>query len=94
MRRRELLAGAALVPLLRAFPQDTDETGFAPLFDGKSLEGWAVADGPESAFYVSDGAIVAHESAGFPTWLRSAKRYENFDSLFTHRNLFNDKIKV
>ena len=79
MRRRELLAGAALAPLLRAFPQDTDEAGFAPLFDGKSLEGWTVADGPESAFYVSDGAIVAHESAGFPTWLRSEKRYENFD---------------
>jgi hypothetical protein len=38
-----------------------------------------VADGLESAFYVKDEAIVAHESAGFPTWLRSARQYENFD---------------
>ena len=36
-------------------------------------------DGPETAFYVNDGAIVVHESAGYPTWLRSARQYENFD---------------
>ena len=28
---------------------------------------------------MDDGAIVVHESSGFPTWLRSAKQYENFD---------------
>jgi hypothetical protein len=59
--------------------QDEGESGMTTLFDGKSLDGWSVADGPESAFYVDDGAIVAHESSGFPTWLRSARRYENFD---------------
>ena len=41
--------------------------------------GWAVQDGPESAFYVDDGAIVAHESSGYPTSLRSARQYENFE---------------
>ena len=40
---------------------------------------WSVQDGPESAFYVNDGAIVVHESAGYPAWLRSARQYENFD---------------
>ena len=49
------------------------------LFDGTSLNGWSVADGPESAFYVHDEAIVVHPSAGFPAWLRSARQYENFD---------------
>jgi hypothetical protein len=79
MTRREILAGAALLPAALADAQESDETGLTPLFDGKSLEGWSVEDGPESAFYVADGAIVVHESGGYPTWLRSAHRYENFD---------------
>ena len=79
MRRREFLASAAMAPAVMAAFQSADETGFVPLFDGKSLDGWTVADGPESAFYVHEGAIVAHQSAGFPTWLRSAKQYENFE---------------
>jgi hypothetical protein len=77
MKRREFLAAAASAPLL--FAQNGDETGFTPLFDGKSLDGWSVKDGPETAFYVNDGSIVVHESAGYPAWLRSAREYENFD---------------
>lgn len=49
------------------------------LFDGKTLDGWTIENGPETAFYVKDSAITVHESAGFPTWLRSAREYENFD---------------
>jgi hypothetical protein len=59
--------------------QEPDEAGFVRLFDGASLDGWSVADGPASAFYVHDGAIVVHPSAGFPTWLRSARQYENYE---------------
>ena len=68
-----------MAPVFLQAARTDDETGFVPLFDGASLDGWLVADGPESAFYVNDGAIVVHESAGFPTWLRSAKQYENFE---------------
>jgi hypothetical protein len=64
------LAAAAAVPPAAA-P--------ASLFDGRSLTGWTVADGPETAFYVNDGSIVVHESADYPTWLRSSREYENFD---------------
>src|SRR6185295_9167723 len=78
MKRRDFLAAAA-VPALFAAPQDSDESAFTKLFDGRSLDGWSVKDGPESAFYVDDGAIVVHESAGYPTFLRSARQYENFD---------------
>jgi hypothetical protein len=77
MNRRAFLAAAGAAPLL--FGQNADEGGFTSLFDGKSLDGWTVRDGPETAFYVNDGAIVVHESAGFPAWLRSAREYENFD---------------
>jgi hypothetical protein len=79
MQRREFLATAALSPALITMQQDPDEAGFERLFDGASLAGWSVADGPESAFYVQDGAIVVHESAGYPAWLKSARQYENFD---------------
>ena len=79
MKRREFLASVALVPTLLSVAQEPDEAGLVSLFDGTSLAGWSVADGPESAFYVRDEAIVVHPSAGFPTWLRSARQYENFD---------------
>lgn len=69
----------AMAPVLMTARQEGDEDGFVRLFNGTSLDGWSVADGPEPAFYVEDGAIVVHRSAGFPTWLRSARQYENFD---------------
>jgi hypothetical protein len=76
MNRRSFLAAAAATPAL-ASAQSAEN--FVPLFDGKTLAGWTVQQGPESAFYVHDGAIVVQESSGFPTWLRSAYQYENFD---------------
>lgn len=79
MNRRAFLTAASAVPVLLAAPQNSDESGFADLFDGQGLTGWSVRDGPESAFYVNSGAIVVHESAGYPAWLRSARQYENFD---------------
>jgi hypothetical protein len=74
MQRREFLLTPAL-----GLAQGELEPGFTPLFDGKSLKGWTVQDGPQSAFYVDAGAIIGHESSGFPAWLRSEKEYENFD---------------
>jgi len=76
MNRRKFLTSAAAAPALAA-AQSSDN--FTPLFDGRTLAGWSIRQGPESAFYVRDGAIVVHQNAGFPTWLRSAKEYENFD---------------
>jgi hypothetical protein len=55
------------------------EAGFAPLFDGQTLAGWSVQDGPPSAFRVVDGAIVVDQGSNFPAWLRSDRQYENFD---------------
>lgn len=76
MDRRAFLVAATAVPL---FAQQRPEDGFTPLFDGQTLNGWSVQDGSQTAFYVDEGAIVVHESSGFPAWLRSAKQYENFD---------------
>jgi hypothetical protein len=76
MDRRAFLAAASAAPA--AFGAQSED-GFTPLFDGTTLDGWSIQEGPQSAFYVNEGAIVVHQSSGFPTWLRSAKQYENFD---------------
>lgn len=55
------------------------EDGFVPLFDGRTLEGWRIREGPETAFYVEDGCIVIHRGANFPTWLSTTQPFENFD---------------
>ncbi|MFB3827061.1 MAG: DUF1080 domain-containing protein [Bryobacteraceae bacterium] len=74
MNRRAFLAAMAAAPAAA----QTGE-GFTSLFDGQSLNGWSVADGPPTAFAVEDGAIVARPGPGYPAWLRSAREYENFD---------------
>ena len=74
--RRHLLALLAAAPA--ALPQDPD-SDFTPLFDGSSLNGWTIEHGPDSAFYVQDGAVVIHPGSNFPTWLRSLREYENFE---------------
>lgn len=71
MIRRQFLAAA----LLTAQPKPA----FTSLFDGQTLNGWHVVDGPDSAFFVEDGAIVVSEAANSPTWLRTDKQYENFE---------------
>jgi len=77
MNRRAFLTLTPFLPVLSR-AQDTEE-GFVSLFDGKSLQGWTVEQGPESAFYAENGALCVHESASSPTWLRSARGYENFE---------------
>ena len=71
---RRAFLGTALAPLAAGAQTDAK-----PLFDGRTLEGWTVVDGPRSAFFVQDGAIVVHHGSNFPAWLRTNREYENFD---------------
>lgn len=73
MNRRNFLMTPALAAAAQSRPAATS------LFDGHSLAGWTIENGPETAFYVQDGAIVVHESGNDPAWLRSSREYENFD---------------
>jgi hypothetical protein len=75
MNRREFMAATLTPGILLGGA----EQGFTSLFDGKDLSGWNVQEGPPSAFKVEDGAIVIDQDSNFPTWLRSARQYENFD---------------
>ena len=82
MNRRTFLEVAGTVPLALVARQTSSpdaEPGFVSLFDGKTLNGWSVQEGPSSAFRVEDGTIVVDEGSNFPAWLRSDRQYENFD---------------
>ncbi len=76
MNRRAFLFTPAFLPAILAVQS---EEGFTPLFDGQTLNGWTIRDGPESAFFARDGEIAASPSSIHPCWLRSSKQYENFD---------------
>ena len=81
MDRRRFLTAAGLVSALaptRA-AEAQSEGAFVPLMDGRTLAGWVIEEGPQSSFYVDNGAVVAHRSASSPTWLRSEREYENFE---------------
>ena len=52
MNRRAFLGATSAVPLL--MQQAKAEDGFTSIFDGKSLHGWTIQEGPETA--VSTGA--------------------------------------
>ncbi|MBI5282895.1 MAG: DUF1080 domain-containing protein [Candidatus Solibacter usitatus] len=56
-----------------AVAAQTAESGFQP------LDGWTIVEGPETAYSVTAAEIAVQGHATFPTWLRSAKQYENFD---------------
>lgn len=76
MRRRSFLL---TLPAFACVTGRAAEDGFQPLFDGKSLTGWTVREGPPSAFFVEDRAIVVHRSSDYPTWLSTVRTYENFE---------------
>jgi hypothetical protein len=65
-----LLLGAA-APAAR-WP---DQGGFAPLFDGRSLEGWVVENSDGRNFTVTAGVLRVEGPQG---WLRSAGQYGDF----------------
>jgi hypothetical protein len=74
------LAVILVLPSSGAFAQSApapklETAGFTPLFDGKSLDGWTVENGPATTFTVKDGVIRVEGNSG---WLRSAKQYSDF----------------
>src|SRR6185436_14110427 len=64
---------AAVLALIAAIAAQT--TGFTPLFDGKTLDGWTAQNGAAPTFTVKDGVIRVEGTSG---WLRSAKQYTDF----------------
>lgn len=73
-RLRSGQTGVALTVLLWIGACWADEANFVPIFDGKTLAGWTLEH--TNRFAVRDGVIVNDGGTG---WLRSDKRYKNFE---------------
>lgn len=72
-----IVLAAALSLTAAALAQDKPEEGFAPLFDGKTLDGW---QGGKDGYVVKDGAIISQiKGSGH---LYTAKEYANFHLKF------------
>ncbi len=56
-------------------PQESAD-GFVPLFDGKSLDGWAGLDGDTSSYYVKDGLLIC--TATGHVHIFTEKEFANF----------------
>ncbi len=65
----------ALLLTLNTWAQ-TDEKGFTPLFDGKSLNGWQLVKGQGPGYVVKDGIIECPANGGGN--LYTVKEYGNF----------------
>jgi len=73
------LATVLLVSVSRGAPAaEPDSTDWAPLFDGKTLDGWEVLE-DKGNFFVEDGEIVGETAAGVKgSYLCTKETYDNF----------------
>ncbi|MFN3648218.1 MAG: DUF1080 domain-containing protein [Armatimonadota bacterium] len=55
-----------------------NEQGFKVIFDGKSLDGWKIAENP-SSFKLQDGALVAHGPRAHAFYVGDEKPFRNFE---------------
>lgn len=86
MSRSSLGLTAALLAvgvLLSAQTAPNDETGFVPLFNGTTLDGWRLVNGKGPGYIVRDGAIVCPKDGGGN--LFTEKEYANFVLRFEFR---------
>lgn len=75
-----LLSLFAATPSL--FSDSHGDHGWEPLFNGKTLSGWGVAQGFAN-YYVEDGAILGRTAEGSPnTFLTSYKHFGDFELKF------------
>ncbi|HZW08875.1 MAG TPA: DUF1080 domain-containing protein, partial [Phycisphaerales bacterium] len=71
-----LLGGASARAQQNRLSEQEAQEGWELLFSGDSLEGWTTSGNPE-AWLVLDGEIHTTGNGGW--WLRTEKRYRDFD---------------
>lgn len=79
--KRKLLNALVLAAALTATGQllaADDETGFKPLMDGKTFDGWKMADENQSTWKLEDGAFVANGNRCHLYYVGDEKPFKNF----------------
>ena len=72
------LACALTLAPVQAEDKKTTEEGFTVIFDGKSLDGWKLAEKEPVAFKLVDGAVVANGPRCHLFYVGDAKPFKNF----------------
>lgn len=74
-----LIAAACSIVLIPVHAENkTADDGFTVIFDGKSLDGWKVAEKEPNAFKLTDGAIVANGPRCHLFYVGDTKPFKNF----------------
>jgi hypothetical protein len=69
---------ALLITASGACAADSEE-GFVQLFDGKSFNGWKIAEPEKNSWSIADGAIVAHGEPSHLFYVGDDKPFKNFE---------------
>lgn len=80
--KRHLIFALTATALLAMSPSRlcaADEEGFVPLMDGKTFNGWKLAEENKDTWKVEDGAFVAHGNRCHLFYEGDGKPFKNFD---------------
>jgi len=82
MKTRILLLAGVIVSLplaLMAIGQGKTEKGFKNLFDGKTMNGWKMANENQKSWSIQDGVIVANGDRSHLYYVCDSKPFVNFE---------------
>lgn len=82
--------------LLAASVAVADDSGWIPLFDGKSLDGWIQKNGT-ATYRVEDGTVIGKTNEGSPnSFLCTPKEYGDFELEFETKvdNALNSGVQI
>ncbi len=79
MRNHPLLTLAAAAVLASAVSLHAVEPGFTSLSDGKSFDGWKMAEENQSTWTIEDGAFVGHGQRCHLFYVGDSTPFKNFD---------------
>lgn len=78
MKRFLLGSFAGLLVVVSARAADSEE-GFVPLFDGKTFNGWKIAEPEKKSWRIEDGVIVANGDSSHLFYVGDEKPFKDFE---------------
>jgi hypothetical protein len=81
MKSRVIICAGVLILAVASLAagQVKNEKGFKTIFDGKSFNGWKMADEHQDAWSIKDGAITAHGERSHLYYVGDDKPFVNFE---------------